>query len=78
VLGDDRFKKLFPDAKDDELITWKEYRKALFDEYKRTQSEDGSWTHNSWTASRVGAVYVTSCYLTALQLDKGALPIYQR
>jgi squalene cyclase len=78
VLGDDRFKKLFPDAKDDELITWKEYRKNTFDEIKSQQSEDGSWTHNSWTASMVGPVYVSACYLTILQLDKGALPIYQR
>jgi squalene cyclase len=78
VLGDDRFKKLFPDAKDDDLITWKEYRKSVFDEFKRTQDPDGSWSHDSWTARMVGPVYVTACYLTVLQLDKAALPIYQR
>ena len=26
----------------------------------------------------VGPVYVTACYLTVMQLDKGALPIYQK
>jgi hypothetical protein len=78
VLGDDRYKKLFPDAKSDELLTWKAYRKELFDEYKRTQSSDGSWSADSWTARMVGPVYVTACYLTIMQLDKAALPMYQR
>lgn len=78
VLGDDRFKKMFPDAKSDELLTWSKYRKAVFDEFKRAQSADGSWSHDSWTARMVGPVYVTACYLTILQMDKAALPIYQR
>jgi hypothetical protein len=78
VLGDDRFKKLFPDARDSELLTWSKYRKGLFDEYKRTQAADGSWSADSWTARMVGPVYVTACYLTVMQLDKAALPIYQR
>jgi hypothetical protein len=78
VLGEDRFKKLFPDARSDEVLTWKKYRKAVFDEFKRTQSADGSWSADSWTARMVGPVYVTACYLTVLQLDKAALPIYQR
>ncbi|MFQ3591988.1 MAG: prenyltransferase/squalene oxidase repeat-containing protein [Gemmataceae bacterium] len=78
VLGDDRYKKLFPDAKPDEVLTWTKYRKAFFDECKRTQSSDGSWSADSWTARMVGPIYVTACYLTIMQLDKGALPIYQR
>jgi hypothetical protein len=78
VLGEDRFAKLFPDAKSDELLKWSTYRKDLFDEYKRTQSADGSWSADSWTARMVGPVYVTACYLTIMQLDKGALPMYQR
>jgi hypothetical protein len=78
VLGDDRFKKMFPDAKSDELLTWSKYRKSVFEEFKKTQAADGSWSHDSWTARMVGPVYVTACYLTVLQLDKGALPIYQR
>jgi hypothetical protein len=78
VLGEDRYKKLFPDAKSDELLTWKKYRKSVFDEFKRTQGADGSWSADSWTARMVGPVYVTACYLTLMQLDKAALPIYQR
>ncbi len=78
VLGDDRYKKLFPEAKDDDLLTWTKYRKALFDDIKRTQSEDGSWSLDNWTARSVGPIYVTACYLTVLQLDKGNLPIYMR
>jgi hypothetical protein len=76
VLGNDRYKKLFPDAKDDELLTWKEYRKATFDEIKSQQGTDGSWgASGAWG---IGGVYVSSLYLTMLQLDKAALPIYQR
>jgi hypothetical protein len=78
VLGEDRYKKLFPRAKSDEVLTWSKYRKAAFDEFKRTQSADGSWSADSWTARMVGPVYVTACYLTVMQLDKAALPIYQR
>jgi hypothetical protein len=78
VLGDDRYKKLFPKARNDEVLTWSKYRKAVFDELKRTQSADGSWSADSWTARMVGPVYVTACYLTIMQLDKAALPIYQR
>lgn len=78
VLGDDRYKKLFPDAKTDDLLTWSKYRKSFFEDCKRTQSSDGSWNADSWTARMVGPVYVTACYLTIMQLDKAALPIYQR
>jgi hypothetical protein len=78
VLGEDRYKKLFPDASSSELLTWSKYRKAVFDEFKRTQAADGSWSHDSWTARMVGPIYVTACYLTIMQLDKAALPIYQR
>jgi hypothetical protein len=78
VLGNDRYKKLFPDAKSDEVITWNNYRKSFFDEAKRTQSSDGSWSADSWTARMVGPIYVTACYLTIMQMDKAALPIYQR
>ena len=78
VLGDDRFKKLVPGSRSDEALTWTNYRKSVFEEYKRTQAADGSWSHDSWTARMVGPVYVTACYLTILQLDKAALPIYQR
>jgi hypothetical protein len=75
VLGNVRYKKLFPDAKSDELVTWKDYRKSLFDELKSTQSTDGSWSTGNWTAQSVGAIYVTACFLTMLQLDKATLDI---
>jgi hypothetical protein len=78
VLGDDRYQKLFPKARSDEVLTWSKYRKTVFDEFKRSQSDDGSWSADSWTARMVGPVYVTACYLTIMQLDKAALPIYQR
>jgi hypothetical protein len=76
VLGEDRWLKMFPGDK--EPVTWKKYRKGLFDEIVKQQSRDGSWSAETWTARMVGPVYVTACYLTILQLDKAALPIYQR
>ena len=39
----------------------------------RTQDADGSWT-----GGHVGPVFITAVYLTILQLDNAALPIYQR
>jgi hypothetical protein len=78
VLGDDRYKKMFPDAKADEVLTWTKYRKVMFASLKASQSADGSWSEDNWAARSVGPVYVTACYLTLLQLDKGNLPIYMR
>jgi squalene cyclase len=78
VMGDDRYGKMFPKVKKDEWVTWTKYRKALFDELKRTQSPDGSWPAATWTSEEVGRIYVTACYLAVMQLDKGNLPIYQR
>jgi hypothetical protein len=69
---------MFPDARSDEIITWSKYRKGVFDEFKRSQDADGSWTTSNWTARSVGPIYVTACFLTMMQLDKAALPIYQR
>jgi len=78
ALGDDLWVKMFPDSKAADRLTWTKYRKALFDDLKRQQGADGSWSAESWTARMVGPVYVTACYVTILQLDKAALPIYQR
>ncbi len=78
VLGDDRYAKMFPGSKKDDLLLWSKYRKQVFDEYKRTQAADGSWSADSWTARMIGPVYTTACALTMMQLDKAALPIYQR
>jgi hypothetical protein len=78
VLGEDRWAKLFPDSRPGDRLTWKKYRKRLFDALVAAQAPDGRWGSNHWTAQRVGPVYVTACYLTIMQLDKGCLPIYQR
>jgi hypothetical protein len=77
VLGEDRFKKIVPESRSDDALTWSKYRKAVFEDYKRTQSPDGSWGGGGW-GQGIGPVYVTAMHLTVLQLDRAALPIYQR
>ncbi len=78
VLGEDRYAKMFPGAPKRDWITWKAYRKAMFDELKSNQSADGSWGATNWTAQGVGPMYVTAIYTSIMQLDKAVLPIYQR
>jgi hypothetical protein len=78
VLGEDRWAKMFPADRPGDAVTWKAWRKSLFDYLVRSQDADGSWTSNNWTANRVGPVYVTAVYTCVLQLDRATLPIYQR
>jgi len=52
---------------------WEEYREKI---YKRILSEVGDG--GSWSQGYIGPVYTTSINLTILQLDNGALPIYER
>jgi hypothetical protein len=78
VLGEDRYAKLFPGTRPSDRLTWKKYRKGLFDELVKAQGADGSWGSGNWTSQGIGPVYVTALYLTILQLDRAALPIYQR
>jgi hypothetical protein len=78
ALGDTRWRRLFTDEKEEDVITWTVYRDELYDDLMRTQRADGSWYEDNWAARRVGAVYVTAVYLAVMQLDKGCLPIYQR
>jgi hypothetical protein len=73
ALGDDGWAKLFPGQPASEWLTWTKYKEAMFDQLIGMQSADGSWQQGY-----IGPVYVTACYLTVLQLDKGTLPIYQR
>ena len=73
MLGDDGYAKLFPGSKEADRLSWKKYREATFDFLKQTQSGEGSWT-----GSHVGPTFATAVYLTILQLDNAALPIYQR
>ena len=70
VLGEDGYAKLFPDEKNP--LRWSEFRKAMFPYLKNNQSPDGSWRQGG-----IGPVYSTSITLTILQLENGALPIYQ-
>ena len=72
-LGDEGYAKLFPESKAADRLTWSKYRQVIFDFLASRQSSDGSWTQGY-----IGAPFTTACNLTILQLDKGALPIYQR
>ena len=51
---------------------WEEYKRRIFPLLISQQAGDGSWSGN------IGPVYITAINLTILQLEKGALPIYQR
>ena len=52
---------------------WENYRNPLHAKILAEANADGSWPEDS-----IGNVYTTSINLTVLQLEKGALPIYQR
>jgi hypothetical protein len=52
---------------------WRQYRDRLYARLIREQNPDGSWTQGY-----VGPVYTTALNLTMLQLERAALPIYQR
>ncbi len=71
ILGDDGYKKLFPDDKNP--LRWSDFRKDMFEYLKNNQSPDGSWGQGG-----IGAVFTTSVNLTILQLENGTLPIYQK
>jgi hypothetical protein len=73
ILGDEGYKKLYPDSKDSERLTWSKYRKAMFDHLVRTQNADGSWS-----GGYIGPVFTTTTHLTIMQLENGTLPIYQK
>jgi hypothetical protein len=73
MLGDNGYAKLFPDSKPENQLTWSKYRKVTFDFLVSRQGSDGGWS-----ASHIGPVYTTACYLVMLQLDNGTLPIIQR
>ena len=51
---------------------WEPFRDKLYNRIVSEQQADGTWTGN------YGPIYVSSCNLIMLQLDKGFLPIYQR
>jgi hypothetical protein len=78
VLGDKGWAKLFPGAPESEIVTWSKYRDTVCDQLIKSQNQDGSWTGGGVGVFNVGQVYTTSMWLALMQLDKGALPIYQR
>jgi hypothetical protein len=51
---------------------WAPFRDKIYNKIVSEQSADGSWTGN------IGPIYVSSCNLIMMQLDKAFLPIYQR
>ena len=73
ILGEDGYARLFPNSKPSERLTWSGYKKENFPGMISSQSSDGSWS-----GGMVGANFITPVYLTILQLDNAALPIYQR
>jgi len=54
------------------LEFWTKYRDKLYRKIFSEQQADGSWSGN------IGPIYVSSCNLIMLQLERGFLPIYQR
>ena len=52
---------------------WETYREKIYKRILSEVSPDGSWSQGY-----IGPVYTTAINLTILQLDRGALPIYQR
>ncbi len=51
---------------------WNPFRDKLYAKLVSEQNDEGFWSGN------IGPIYVTSCNLIMLQLDKAYLPIYQR
>jgi hypothetical protein len=77
MLGDEGWARLFPESNPSDRLTWSNYRKETFEFLRRAQSADGSWAGTGgW--GQIGPVYATAMALTIMQLDKAALPIYQR
>jgi RNA polymerase sigma factor (sigma-70 family) len=71
-LGEDGFGKLVPDSRPDQRLTWSRYRLQMFVALVSTQNADGSWD------DVLGKEHGTAIRLAILQLENGALPIYQR
>ena len=55
---------------------WEEYRDKIFARLAGEATESGKFV--LWNQGYIGPIYTTSINLTILQLENGALPIYQR
>jgi hypothetical protein len=55
---------------------WQRYRDQVFDRLAGEASESGNFVF--WNQGYIGPIYTTAINLTILQLENGALPIYQR
>jgi hypothetical protein len=73
MLGEDGYARLFPGARESERLTWSKYKANICEGLLSRQASDGSWT-----SGYIGPVYSTACFLAILQLDRAALPLYQR
>ncbi len=76
ILGDDGWEKMFGATPAEQRLTWSAYRKDMFDRLVQTQNSDGSWPGGGGFS--VGPVYSTAIYTIMMQLDKGAVPFFQR
>ncbi len=55
---------------------WEEYRDKIFARLAGEATESGKFVF--WNQGYIGPIYTTAINLTILQLENGALPIYQR
>jgi hypothetical protein len=55
---------------------WEEYRDKLFAKLASEATQNGKFV--VWNQGYIGPIYTTAINLTILQLENGALPIYQR
>lgn len=55
---------------------WEDYRDKIYAKLASEATENGKFV--LWTQGYIGSIYTTAINLTILQLENGALPIYQR
>jgi hypothetical protein len=71
-MGETGYARMFPKSEPKDRITWSDFRKKFFESIKTSIRDD------HWEGGHVGPAFVTSIYLTILQLDNATLPFYQR
>ena len=73
ILGDEGYARLMKGAAPKEAKNWSWYKKENLPKMVRSQGSDGRW--DEWSS---GSIYSTCINLAILQLENGALPLYQR